>query len=56
MIRIVQKIGKVLFYHYLNEFGFSLPTGITLFGEKSVEVKPWEKWSIAQLFTSSYGL
>ena len=56
MIRIVQKIGKVLFYNYLNNFGFSWLTGITLYGEKYAEIVPWEKWSLAQLFTSSYGL
>jgi len=30
MIRIAQKVGKVLFYQYLNDFGFSELTGITL--------------------------
>jgi cell division protein FtsI/penicillin-binding protein 2 len=56
MIRIAQKIGKVLMHQYFNDFGFWELTGITLNGEVFSQIKPWERWSIAQLLTSSYGL
>jgi cell division protein FtsI/penicillin-binding protein 2 len=56
MIRIAQRVWKALFYQYLNDFWFGKPTGITLDGEASRPITPYEKWSRAQLFTSSYGL
>ncbi|QFR39381.1 penicillin-binding protein 2 [Candidatus Gracilibacteria bacterium 28_42_T64] len=56
MIRIVQRIGKVLLHQYFTDFGFNELTGITLEGEVFSQVTPWEKWSRAKLFTSSYGL
>ena len=56
MIRISQKIWKVLFYQYFNDFWFSELTWISLDWEVTSKVKPWERWSRAQLFTSSYGL
>lgn len=56
MVRIVQKIWKVLLYQYLNDFGFSQKTWITLSWEVTSEIRPWGRWSMAQLFTSSYWL
>lgn len=56
MIRIVQRLGKALFYHYFQLFGFGEITGITLQWEVYSKLIPYEKWSRAQLFTSSYGL
>jgi stage V sporulation protein D (sporulation-specific penicillin-binding protein) len=56
MIRIAQRIGKVLMHQYFTDFGFSQKTGITLYWEVFSQIKPWERWSIAQLLTSSYGL
>lgn len=56
MIRIAQKIGKVLMHQYFNDFGFWELTGITLSWEVFSQIRPWERWSIAQLLTSSYGL
>ena len=56
MIRIVQRIGKVLFHQYLIDFWFSSPTWVTLSGETSATLKPHERWSVAQLLTNSYGL
>ena len=56
MIRIAQKIWKVLFYQYLNDFGFSEITWISLYWEVTSTINSWERWSRAQLFTSSYWL
>ena len=56
MIRIVQKIWKVLLYQYLNDFGFSEKTWISLSWEVTSRIKNWERWSMAQLLTSSYWL
>lgn len=56
MIRIAQRIGKALLYQYLNDFGLWKLTWITLDGETTGNITPYEKWSTAQLFTSSYGL
>ncbi|MDD2871402.1 MAG: penicillin-binding protein 2 [Candidatus Gracilibacteria bacterium] len=56
MIRIVQRVGKVLMHEYFENFGFSEITKIDLSGEVSSKLKPWERWSTAQLLTSSYGL
>jgi len=56
MIRIAQRIGKALFYNYFELFGFNSLTNISLQGEVYSKLIPYEKWSTAQLFTSSYGL
>lgn len=56
MIRIVQRVWKVLLYQYFNDFWFNDITWINLYWEVFSQMKPWEKWSQAQLLTSSYGL
>lgn len=56
MIRIVQRVWKVLLYQYLNEFWFSEKTQISLSNEVTATIRPWERWSLAQLLTSSYWL
>ncbi|PID86291.1 hypothetical protein CSB08_01365 [Candidatus Gracilibacteria bacterium] len=56
MIRIVQRVGKSLLYQYLEDFGFGGVTGITLEGEVSSKITPFEKWSTAKLLTTSFGL
>lgn len=56
MIRIIQRVWKALLHKYLVDFGFWEPTGITLDGEVSSKIQPYEKWSTAKLLTSSYGL
>ncbi|MCH2188428.1 penicillin-binding protein 2 [Candidatus Gracilibacteria bacterium] len=56
MIRIVQRLGKVLFRQYLKDFGFSSPTGITLSGETYVELPTLNNWSDTKFLTNSYGL
>ncbi len=56
MIRIVQKVWKVLLHQYFNDFWFSNVTWINLAWEVYSKLKPWERWSTAQLLTSSYWL
>lgn len=56
MIRIAQKVWKVLMYQYFDEFWFSNPTWIDLQWEVTSTIEPWEKWSTAGLFTRSYWL
>ena len=56
MIRIVQKVWKVLEHQYLNDFWFWSLTWIDLYWEVSAKIKSWEMWSQAQLLTSSYWL
>ena len=56
MIRIAQRYGEAIAYEYLNNFGLSDPTGISLDGEVSREIPSYEKWSKAKLLTSSYWL
>lgn len=54
MIRIVQKIGSSIFSKYLDSFWFWRLTWITLDWEVFWKINPYEKWSKAQLFTSSF--
>lgn len=56
MIRIVQKMWKVVFHQYLTDFWFSEKTWITLSWEAYAQIKPRERWSISQLLTNSYWL
>jgi len=56
MIRIVQRMWKALLHKYFVDFGFSEKTWVTLHGEVTAKIEPYEKWSTAKLLTSSYGL
>ncbi len=56
MIRIAQRVGQSLFHQYFENFGFSEVTDISLEWEVYSKLMPYEKWSMAKLFTSSYGL
>lgn len=56
MIRIVQRVWKVLLHQYLTDFWFWAPTWINLQWETYSELKPWERWSVSNLLTQSYWL
>jgi len=56
MIRIVQRVWKILLHQYFNDFWFWNVTWINLEWEVYSKLKPWERWSTAQLLTSSYWL
>ncbi len=55
MIRIAQKIGASIFYKYIDSFWIGKKTWITLEWEVFGRLDPYEKWSKAQLFTTSFG-
>ncbi len=54
MIRISQKIGASIFYKYIDSFWIGKPTWINLEWEVFWRLEPYEKWSRAQLFTTSF--
>jgi len=56
MIRIAQRLWKTLYHRYLDNFWFWKKTWITLEWEVSGRLDPPEKWSQAQLLTTSYWL
>lgn len=56
MIRIVQRVWKVLMHEYYENFWFWEITKINLSWEISWKLSPWERWSTSQLLTSSYWL
>lgn len=56
MIRIFQRVWKALVSEYFESFGFWELTWIDLEWEVYAPLSPWEKWSMANLFTKSYWL
>lgn len=56
MIRIAQKIWASIFHKYIESFGIGKKTGITLEWEVFWRLEPYERWSRAQLFTTSFWL
>lgn len=55
MLKIADKMWKSLFSKYLSDFWFWKLTWITLEWERTGTMTPYEKWSRAQLFTTSFG-
>jgi cell division protein FtsI (penicillin-binding protein 3) len=55
MISIVEKIGRALFSQYINDFGFTSKTNLTMDGEVYAQVSPYEKWPRIQFFNMSFG-
>ena len=53
--KIGQLIPKPIFYRMIREFGFGSKTGISLPGEATGTVFPYEKWSDTDVATISYG-
>ncbi len=53
--KIGQLIPKPIFYRMIREFGFGSKTGISLPGEASGKVFPYENWSDTDVATMSYG-
>jgi len=46
MVRIIQKVGKALFYNYLTDFGFWSPTEVTLDWEVALPLKNYEDMKV----------
>lgn len=55
MTKIVDKVWKSLFYSFLEDFGLLEKTWISLDGEVSQNMEPYEKWPRIKLFTMSFG-
>lgn len=54
MINIAKKIWASIFYKYIDNFGLGKKTWITLEWEVFWRLDPYERWSRAQLFTTSF--
>lgn len=52
---VAKKLGKNLMYQYLKDFGFGEYTNIKLEGETKGNVDYYNRWSKAQLLTTSFG-
>lgn len=52
---ITQKMGRELFYDYLQKFGFGQFTDIDLEGEADGRVKPFSSWAESELITYGFG-
>jgi cell division protein FtsI (penicillin-binding protein 3) len=54
-IKIAQKLGKSLFYHYISGFGFGTLTGVDLPGETPGLIRRPKSWSALSLSVLSLG-
>lgn len=52
---IAKKLGPKLMYQYLKDFGFGEYSNVQLEGETKGRVDYYQKWSKAQLLTTSFG-
>ena len=52
---VAKKLGKELMYQYLKDFGFGEYTNINLEGESKGNLVYYNRWSKAQLLTTSFG-
>ncbi|MFA7284611.1 MAG: penicillin-binding protein 2 [Candidatus Absconditabacterales bacterium] len=55
MIRIIEKIGKYVFYNYLEKLGFGRPTGIEIAGEVSGSIPDAQLRQKSRFFNNSFG-
>lgn len=55
MVFVAQKLGKELFYSYLENFGFSKSTEIDLQGESVPDIRSKNEWRNIDLATASFG-
>jgi len=55
MTSVSKKLGRKLFERMITSFGFGKLSGIELDDELSGEVRPWRRWSNADLATASFG-
>jgi len=54
-IKIAQKLGKSLFYHYISGFGFGAVTGVDVPGETPGLIRRPKSWSALSLSVLSLG-
>lgn len=55
MTSVSAKLGRKLFHRMIEQFGFARVTGIELEDELPGEIRPWRRWSNADLATASFG-
>lgn len=55
MTTVSGRLGKKLFHHMIERFGFGHVTGIELDDELTGELKPWRSWSKTLLATAAFG-
>lgn len=55
MVRIGQKIGKELFYNYMEKFGFGQKTGIELAGEEAGKIEGPNNIPLSQFYNNTFG-
>lgn len=55
MTSVSGKLGRKLFHRMIERFGFGQSTGIELEDELTGELRPWRRWSNADLATASFG-
>jgi len=56
MVRIVQAVGKEIYYNYIKKLGFGKRTNIQLAGEEDGFVEPVTTVSLARFLNNSFGL
>ena len=55
MAFVAKQLGKTLFYKYIKDYGFGELSDIELEGEEGGTVIYYKKWSLAKLYTTSFG-
>lgn len=55
MVRIGQKIGKEVFYNYMDKFGFGKPTWLELAGERPGRIEWPNNIPISQFYNNTFG-
>ena len=55
MVRVVQKLGKAVFYNYLEKLGFGQLTNIELAGEKEGTIPKANLAYMTQFFNNAFG-
>lgn len=55
MTSVSARLGRILFHHAIDAFGFGHVTGIELQDEVTGDLKPWRKWSLSDLATAAFG-
>jgi len=55
MVKIIQKIGKDVYYNYLQELWFGKKTGIELANEEMWKISALEHFSKARFYNNSFG-
>lgn len=55
MTSVSARLGRKLFHHMIDRFGFGHISGIQLEDEVTGELRPWRRWSNTDLATAAFG-